>query len=71
MTEKDNRKNRIFKNLGNIGIDILSFSLMTSPVLAAPLDSDSAETATQIVTSESGKEVLNEVLKIARLITCI
>ena len=64
MAEKRNRKKRILKHLGNVGMAIVSVSLMTSPALAASLDP--AETATQVVASEGGKEALNAALKIAR-----
>ena len=64
MAEKRNRKKRILKHLGNVGMAIVSFSLMTSPALASSLDP--AETAAQVVASEGGKEALNAALKIAR-----
>lgn len=64
MAEKRNRKKRILKHLGNVGMAIVSLSLMTSPALAASLDP--AETAAQVVASEGGKEALNAALKVAR-----
>jgi len=60
-----NRKRRVLKHLGDVGMAIVSFSLMISPALAtAPLDP--AETVTQIVASEGAKEAFNAALKVAR-----
>lgn len=64
MAEKRNRKKRILKYLGNVGMAIVSFTLMTSPALATSLDP--AETAGQVVIYEGDKEALNAALKIAR-----
>lgn len=62
MAEKRNRKKRILKHLGNVGMAIISFSLMISPVLAV----DPADAASQVVASEGGKKALNTALKVAR-----
>lgn len=53
---------RILKHLGNIGLSIISISLMTTPVSAM----DAAEAANQAVAAEGGKEAINTVLKAAR-----
>ena len=63
MAQKRNHKKRILNHLGNVGLAIISVSLMTSPALATL---DPAETVNQVVASEGGKEALNTALKVAR-----
>lgn len=74
--DKQSRKKRILRHLGDVSMALISISLMTSPALAV----DTAETANQVIASEGGKEALNAALKIARgkpalsvatVITCI
>jgi hypothetical protein len=66
MAEKQNCKKRILKHLGNVGMAIISVSLMTSPALAV----DPAEGAGQVICAEGGvkaaKEVLNAALRMAK-----
>jgi len=66
MTEKQNRKKRILKHLGNVGMAIISVGLITSPTLAA----DPAEAASQVIGSEGGtkaaKQALDSALKMAK-----
>jgi hypothetical protein len=66
MTEKQNRKKRILKHLGNVGMAIISVSLMTSPASAI----DPAEAAGQVIGAEGGskaaKEALNTGLRMAK-----
>jgi hypothetical protein len=66
MAEKRNRKKRILKHIGNVGMAIISVSLMTYPALAV----DPAEVAGQVIGAEGGaigaKEALNTALKMAK-----
>lgn len=61
-TKNKSRKKRLLKHLGNVGMAMLSFSLLTSPV--------SAVEPNEILGSESGrqatKEAIDAALKMAR-----
>ena len=61
MSQKSITKSAI-KHLGQVGLAILSFTFLASPVAA----SDPAQVAKDTLATEGGKEVLNEALKVAR-----
>ena len=61
MAEKQNRKKRILKHLGDVGMAIISVSLMTSPVLAV----DPVEAAGQVIGAEGGQKAAKGALDAA------
>ena len=66
MGDKQNRKKRILKHLGNVGMAIFLIGLRTSPALAV----DPAEAAGQVIGAEGGakaaKQALDAALKMAK-----
>lgn len=54
---------RFLKRTGQVGLAILSASMVLSPAAGAV---DAADSAKEVVGSEGGKAALNEALKIAR-----
>lgn len=52
MSKRQNRKKQILKYLGDVGIAIISISLMTSPVLAV----DSAKVTGQVIGAEGSTQ---------------
>lgn len=61
MAKKQTRKKRILKHLGNVGMAIVTTSLMTSSALAI----DSAEAASQAIGAEGGRKVAKKALDAA------
>ena len=59
---KKNHKKKVLKHIAEIGVAIVSFTLMPCRVLAV----DQLETANQVINSEGAKEMVNAALKVAR-----
>lgn len=59
---KEDRKKKVLKYLSNVGMAIVSLSLMTSPASAV----DPSDAAADAVASEGGKQAFNAALKVAR-----
>ena len=63
MSKKCSRKRRFLKHLGNVGMAIISVSLMTtSPSLA--VNSNSAEAANQVIGSNGGQKAAKEARRV-------
>ena len=62
MIQKQTRKKRFFKYLGQVGMAALTFSLMTPAAQAV----DPVEATGQVIASEGGRSVTKEALKIAK-----
>lgn len=64
MESSHSRKKKFLNHLGKVGMSFLSVSLLLGP--SSALAVDSVDAASQVASSEGGKEVLNAALKVAK-----